>query len=384
MRVRQLMAHTKMWPYPSTSANLLKLFTDLQVFLVTLTSLILKIDPESDSISRGFGWTGSLYGDLMWVLLLITAVPTVFALVYKTPVEKAQKFLHKAARVDLDDEGSTVAQRRLTLRRRVQDSVPRLRATSRAGDGTVHADTGRREETLNPLAHSTVDVRTEAASLSMADRLFEAVTGSRDLDQTMQFSEFEQWWHRHNGNAERLKNIRTGFQNIEMRDGIAEIGRAEFTQVVIESGQGDWVERVSARYAGRKFYINKLTRRSQWTDVGVEYLEEFLQLSGIQWPPTQGQAIHSRDAGRHEETQNPLARSRSRRGGAAPTVAQARPSAANPWVERFSEQHNRAYWINTQTRQSTWTNPSQGLHAGPVIALPQESSEDEWVEETEV
>ena len=39
----------------------------------------------------------------------------------------------------------------------------------------------------------------------------------------------------------------------------------------------------------------------------------------------------------------------------------AETSAANPWVERFSEQHNRAYWINTQTRQSTWTNPSTPL-----------------------
>jgi hypothetical protein len=88
--------------------------------------------------------------------------------------------------------------------------------------------------------------------------------------------------------------------------------------------------------------------------------------------------VHA-DAGRHEETLNPLARSRS---GAVPTVAQARQGAANPWVETFSEQHSRAYWINTQTGQRTWTNPAQALHAGSVTALPY--SEDALLEETEV
>lgn len=65
------------------AANLLKMFTDVQVFLVTLTGLILKIDrgTTQDSISHGFGWTGSLYGDLMWVLLVLTTIPTALALV---------------------------------------------------------------------------------------------------------------------------------------------------------------------------------------------------------------------------------------------------------------------------------------------------------------
>jgi hypothetical protein len=131
-----LMAHAKLWPYPSMAANLLKLFTDVQVFLVTLTGLILKIDrgTTQDSISHGFGWTGSLYGDLMWVLLVLTTIPTALALVYKSPIEKAQRFLHKTARVDLDDEASAVAQRRQTLRQRMQDSTASRDAT--AGTGT--------------------------------------------------------------------------------------------------------------------------------------------------------------------------------------------------------------------------------------------------------
>jgi hypothetical protein len=56
-----MMAHMKLWPYPHLSMNLLKLFTDTQVYLITLTGLILKIDPSMrGGISSGFGWTGSL------------------------------------------------------------------------------------------------------------------------------------------------------------------------------------------------------------------------------------------------------------------------------------------------------------------------------------
>jgi hypothetical protein len=272
MRVRQLMAHTKMWPYPSTSANLLKLFTDLQVFLVTLTGLILKIDPESDSISRGFGWTGSLYGDLMWVLLLITAVPTVFALVYKTPVEKAQKFLHKAARVDLDDEGSTVAQRRLTLRRRVQDSAPRSRATSRAGDGRIHADAGRHEETLNPLA----EIPTQS-----------------DSQWTEQFSE------RHN----------------------------------------------------RKYWVNSQTKQSTWTD------------------PNPGQAGGAAQGRAHVTAgRRGLPSTVPRQANTTPGhTHQASPSTSAQvaddqqlpaWTEKFSQEHNRSYYVNRSTGEKSWIKPN--------------------------
>jgi hypothetical protein len=143
-----LMAHAKLWPYPSMAANLLKLFTDVQVFLVTLTGLILKIDrgTTQDSISHGFGWTGSLYGDLMWVLLVLTTIPTALALVYKSPIEKAQRFLHKTARVDLDDEASTFAKRRQALRQRVQESTASRDTKAATGAQTTGRDPYRSAE----------------------------------------------------------------------------------------------------------------------------------------------------------------------------------------------------------------------------------------------
>ena len=55
-----LVIHIKLWPYPSRSSNLLKMFADAQVFLVTLVGLILRIDESDlakDPFAEGFGLT---------------------------------------------------------------------------------------------------------------------------------------------------------------------------------------------------------------------------------------------------------------------------------------------------------------------------------------
>ena len=55
---------------------------------------------------------------MMWMLLALTALPTLYALVYKSPVERLQNFLHKIAKIDLNDETSVHVQRRQKLRQR--------------------------------------------------------------------------------------------------------------------------------------------------------------------------------------------------------------------------------------------------------------------------
>ena len=55
-----LVAHIKLWPYPSASSNLLKLFADAQLFLVTLVGMVLRIAPDDlakDPFAMGFGLT---------------------------------------------------------------------------------------------------------------------------------------------------------------------------------------------------------------------------------------------------------------------------------------------------------------------------------------
>ena len=101
-----VLIHVGVWPYLYTSANMLKLFAEVEVFLVTLTGLILKISPSkrAGGLGDGFGWTGSLYGDLLWAMLLFTICPLVGVVVYKSPIEKAQWHLHKMAKVSLIGE----------------------------------------------------------------------------------------------------------------------------------------------------------------------------------------------------------------------------------------------------------------------------------------
>ena len=54
-------------------------------------------DLEKDPLSEGFGWSKSLYGDLLLIILLLSLLPLVFTLVYQSPTEKALVLLQKIA-----------------------------------------------------------------------------------------------------------------------------------------------------------------------------------------------------------------------------------------------------------------------------------------------
>ena len=83
------------------ASNLLKMYVDVELFLVTLVGLILRIndmDLSSDPLPLGLrslfpdscGWlcTGTLYGDLLWILLLLTLVPIFATMVCRSPEER--------------------------------------------------------------------------------------------------------------------------------------------------------------------------------------------------------------------------------------------------------------------------------------------------------
>ena len=89
--------------YPSVASNLLKMYVDVELFLVTLVGLILRLenaDLGNDPLPLGLrslfpdscGWlcTGTLYGDLLWILLLLTLLPALVAVIHRSPEEKAQ------------------------------------------------------------------------------------------------------------------------------------------------------------------------------------------------------------------------------------------------------------------------------------------------------
>eukprot|EP01045_Picozoa_sp_COSAG04_P035182 COSAG04_NODE_8013_length_1034_cov_1.284492_2_plen_188_part_01 len=74
-----------------------------RIFIVTLIGLVLRIHPDDlakDPLSEGFGWSGSLYGDLLLVMLVVTALLAVGALFYRSPTEKALRLLQRIAYSD--------------------------------------------------------------------------------------------------------------------------------------------------------------------------------------------------------------------------------------------------------------------------------------------
>ena len=115
------------------------MYVDVELFLVTLVGLILRIenaDLSNDPLPLGLrslfpdscGWlcTGTLYGDLLWILLLLTLIPIFGSVFYRSEEERAQALLHKMARLDADDDAtSDLAQRRAELRTRSSSSSRR-------------------------------------------------------------------------------------------------------------------------------------------------------------------------------------------------------------------------------------------------------------------
>ena len=116
-----LAVQIKLWPYPHIGANMLKAFTDLQIFLVTLVGMILRIRPDElqkDPLSKGFmlcliegrpcGDAGSdvdgvtqtaaasFYGDILLLLLIFTLIPVALSVWKHSDVQKAQGFLLQA------------------------------------------------------------------------------------------------------------------------------------------------------------------------------------------------------------------------------------------------------------------------------------------------
>ena len=67
---------------------------------MTLVSLVLRVSPDDlakDPYSDGFGWSDSLYGDLLLILLILTIIPVVIVVVRRSSEEKALELLQKIA-----------------------------------------------------------------------------------------------------------------------------------------------------------------------------------------------------------------------------------------------------------------------------------------------
>ena len=82
-------------PYPYVGANVLKLYTDFQVFLVALVGLVMRMDSETlaqEQFGRDF------YGNALLAVLVGTLVLVCYTVLVQSPVERAVAVLKKTAK----------------------------------------------------------------------------------------------------------------------------------------------------------------------------------------------------------------------------------------------------------------------------------------------
>jgi hypothetical protein len=110
----------------------------------------------------------------------------------------------------------------------------------------------------------------------------------------------------------------------------------------------EWVEKHSAKH-NRSYWVNKTTEERTWVDPNRE-----AQATRARQPTRgawQSQAMRARQPTRGAR-QSQATRARQPTGGAQP----AQPSA---WVQGYSDQHQRKFWTNRSTGESTWYDPAR-------------------------
>ena len=158
-----LIAHIKVWPYSSTSTNLLKALADLEIFFVTQVGLVLRIrqhDLDNDHVLAQPGatdwWTGSLYGDLLWVLLLATVVAVLFALFHKSDVQKTRQLLYNLSKITAGEQ-SQLARSRMQLQQRGVPPRASVRHSTRSPTSSIAPSN-------TSISHTSIGGRDRATS----------------------------------------------------------------------------------------------------------------------------------------------------------------------------------------------------------------------------
>eukprot|EP01043_Picozoa_sp_COSAG02_P002609 COSAG02_NODE_61_length_43452_cov_741.297804_7_plen_727_part_00 len=111
-------------------------------------------------------------------------------------------------------------------------------------------------------------------------QIFEEIDGNGNG--VVEFGEFAQYWGakqvetRGSTDEETLSTIWELFEKYDA-DGSKGLSKLEFRELLTEVATGKWKEQTDPR-SGRTYYVNPITRQSQWTRPGVA---EFLQQQGI-------------------------------------------------------------------------------------------------------
>jgi len=90
-----VLLHVKMWPYPGTGENFLKLVADVQLFLVLLVSLVLQID-DTQLTAEGYG--EDYDQQMLFYIVMGGFVCTIGKLAYRDDLQKEQSLLMHMAK----------------------------------------------------------------------------------------------------------------------------------------------------------------------------------------------------------------------------------------------------------------------------------------------
>eukprot|EP01052_Picozoa_sp_SAG31_P031170 SAG31_NODE_3275_length_4474_cov_17.108114_2_plen_404_part_00 len=377
---------------------MLKLFTDLQIFLVTLVGLILRIAPDDlakDPLKNGFGFTrwdwfglaiaadserpapGALYGDLLWFLLLMTTVPVVVTLLHQSPAQKAQRLLYRIAKTDADDASSPLAKQRRALRElkiaRRAGVQPEERDEQAIGSTASTVSTGQQnsdaDEASPPVGSGVGDID------GMIETNEDPIS-SKDAAESAKKAAKKSKRKRKAKVASAADTKQRDEAAAESGNPLATLGDDELQQETLpvasddlradeqefSEAAGGWTQQHDPA-SGRAYWFNSVTKKSTWIDPRVAALAAS--------PAT---ADGARRMVATDEVQEVAQVERQDEEG-----EEGRSDAVRGWTQQHDPASGRAYWFNVVTKESTWTKPALAVLDAPEPAA-KEPAEEMWVE----
>jgi len=110
----------------------------------------------------------------------------------------------------------------------------------------------------------------------------------------------------------------------------------------------EWVEGIDPKY-NRKYYFNRRTKTSTWTVPNFELDRSFQELS-----TDEDQKDKSTSSPSEPYSQNGY-------------YQRAETKRSDDWVEKFSPDHDRSYFVNRLTKETSWDDPRNGANLNTRI-----------------
>ena len=319
-----LVIHLRDWPYVDNSLNLLRAFTDVQVFMVYFIALILRVSESTfaDEAVKVQGMTlfdKAFYQSLLGIILGSVVVPIVGVLRYRGPVSRAQHTL-------------------LVLASKTSLELQQLEELFADGDtGVAPAQSTVATGPSSEKAEAVVEHGSEQQGFS---------TTQPPINTTLQRERLSRTRPRQNTRERAAATHEPDTPpSIPLRQqAIEEPQRRRAASVAAPQ----WIQRFDPS-TERAYYEHVATKKTQWTHPGVNLLT--------------GEPLSET-----EEEENPVfAMSAADLNAARESVAKTKEAAM--W-KRLRDGNGRVYYFNERTKQTQW--------AVPELLKQHQEMEEQW------